>query len=143
MIKVKNTSSKSQHDKKAYPADQCEVFSVNKDRVRKGCAALLPIEQAQDIATIFNVLSHPTRVRLLRALASGEMCVCEISEVIGLSISATSHQLHQLRNLHICRSRSEGKLVFYSLQSSFVLSLLNDCAHFVTESSAHKGAKNV
>jgi len=113
--------------------DKCGTYSVDRERVRCGRAALLPDEQTRDIAELFKVLAHPTRVKLIRALASGEMCVCEISEVVGLSISATSHQLHQLHDLRLVHSRSEGKRVHYSLQAPFLVSLLDDCAGHVSE----------
>lgn len=121
---------------KADAVEHCGVFVVDEARVRRGRAALPPSEQAQEIADTFKMLAHPTRVRLIRALASGELCVCEISEVVGLSVSATSHQLHQLKDLRIVRSRSEGKLVHYSLHSPFIVSLLDDCARHLTEQGA-------
>jgi ArsR family transcriptional regulator len=100
--------------------------------VRRGRAALPLDEEIQDTSDTFKVLAHPTRVKMIRALASGELCVCEISEIIGLSVSATSHQLHQLRNLRIVRSRTEGKLVHYSIQAPFVVALLDSCTRHIS-----------
>ena len=128
MARTRTTASASTNGERSAAVETCSVFSVDQERVRRGRAALPPDEQARDIADTFKVLAHPTRVKLISALASGEMCVCELSEVVGLSVSATSHQLHQLRDLRLVRSRSEGKLVHYSLQAPFVVSLLGDCA---------------
>jgi ArsR family transcriptional regulator len=100
--------------------------------VRRGRAALPPDEEIRDTSDTFKVLAHPTRVKMIRALAGGELCVCEISEVIGLSVSATSHQLHQLRDLRIVRSRTEGKLVHYSIQAPFVVALLDSCTRHIS-----------
>jgi DNA-binding transcriptional ArsR family regulator len=136
MAPRKTTASARPHGEKAVPADECRVFSINEERVHRGRAALPTDEQSQDIADIFKMLAHPTRVKLIRALASGEMCVCEISEVVGLSVSATSHQLHQLRDLRLVRSRAEGKLVHYALQAPFLVSLLEDCARHVSDLGA-------
>ena len=108
------------------------MFFVDEERVRRGSEALLPDAQTQDIADTFKVLAHPTRVKMIRALAAGELCVCEISEVVGLSVSATSHQLHQLRDLRLVRSRAEGKLVHYSIQDPYVLALIEDCARHIS-----------
>ena len=136
MARRKTTASAKVHGEKPVPADKCGVFSVDEERVRRGRAALPSEELSQEIADTFKMLAHPTRVKLIRALASGEMCVCEISEVVGLSVSATSHQLHQLRDLRLVRSRAEGKLVHYALQAPFLLSLLEDCARHVSDQGA-------
>lgn len=132
MAREKTTRSKKPHSRKVEADESCGVFSIDEERVRRGRAALPTAEQASEIADTFKMLAHPTRVKLIRALAAGELCVWEISEVVGLSVSATSHQLHQLKDLRIVRSRAEGKLVHYSLQASFIVSLLDDCARHVT-----------
>ncbi len=111
--------------------DRCGVFVIDPSRVQRGRAAVLADEVNADIAGTFKVLAHPTRVRIIQALAAGELCVCEISEVLGLSVSATSHQLNLLRNLRLVRARSEGKLVHYSLSDPFVVALLEDCTRHV------------
>jgi len=114
--------------KTEHSAKKCSVFSIDPKRVQQARKELFSDEQARDITETFKVLAHPSRVKMLKALSAGEMCVCEISEVIGLSISATSHQLHQLRNLRFVRCRTEGKLIYYSLEDPFLLTLLDDCA---------------
>ena len=126
----KQTTTPSRVNKTAKGESCCE-FSIDEKRVRLGRKNLLSEEMTRDVAETFRMIAHPTRVKMIRALAVGEMCVCEISEVIGLSISATSHQLHLLRSLRLVRSRSEGKQVYYSLQDSFVLALLEDCVRHV------------
>jgi DNA-binding transcriptional ArsR family regulator len=113
------------------PAARCRVFCVDAARVRRGRAALLPAPVVADIAGTFKVLAHATRVRLIQALAAGELCVCELSAVLGLSVSATSHQLATLRALRLVRGRAEGKLVWYSLSDPYVLALLEDCTRHV------------
>ncbi len=91
-----------------------------------------------DIAQTFKVLSHPTRVRIIQALSAGELCVCELSEVLDLSASATSHQLHLLRNRRLVRARAEGKLVHYTLSDPFVVALLDDCTRHVQREDAKR-----
>ena len=65
------------------------------------------------------------------ALAAGELCVCDLSEVLGLSVSATSHQRHSLRNLRLVRARSEGNLMHCALSDRFVVALLEGCTRHV------------
>lgn len=104
----------------------CEVYYVDEDRVGRVRDAMLPDDLVDQVAETFKVLAHPTRVRILRALAAEELCVCDLAQVLGMSISAISHQLRAMRQTKLVRHRTEGKLVYYSLRDRFVLALLED-----------------
>lgn len=110
----------------------CEVLLVNQDRVRRAREAGLGEELVAEVVETFKVLAGPTRVRIIRALAREELCVCDLAELLGLSISATSHQLQALRRARVVCHRTEGKLAYYSLRDPFVLALLDDCVRHVT-----------
>jgi ArsR family transcriptional regulator len=86
-------------------------------------AGILTVEQAQAVAGTFQVLGDPTRIRIVHALSLGELCTSDLAAVVEMSESAVSHQLRTLRQLHVVRSRREGKLVYYSLQDDHVRSL--------------------
>ncbi len=104
----------------------CQVHYVDGERVARVRDAMLSDEHAQEVADTFKMLAHPTRVRILRALAHEELCVCDLSQVLGLSMSATSHQLRAMRNSRLVRHRTEGKLAYYSLRDPFVIALLDE-----------------
>ncbi len=109
----------------------CGVFSVDEKRLKLAAKGLPDMDTAESIASTFKALAHPTRVRILRALGSTELCVCEISQTVGLSISATSHQLSLLKSRGLVKSRADGKQVHYSLGDPFVISILDECSrHF-------------
>ena len=73
-------------------------------------------EKVKLVASLHSALGDPTRLKILLALSHGEeLCVCDISHVIGLSVSATSHQLRLLRNLNLVNYRTDGKMVYYAL----------------------------
>jgi ArsR family transcriptional regulator len=84
---------------------------------------ILSVQQAQAVAATFQVLGDPTRVRIVHALSLGELCTSDLAGVVGMSESAVSHQLRTLRQLHVVRSRRDGKLVYYSLNDDHVRSL--------------------
>ena len=71
--------------------------------------------------------------RILLALDTGEMCVCDISETLGMSMSATSHQLRMLREAHLVSSRREGKNIFYSLCDDHVRVVLETAVEHLSE----------
>ncbi|RLB58975.1 MAG: transcriptional regulator [Deltaproteobacteria bacterium] len=114
----------------------CKVSRVDAQRVRRARAAMLPDEVVRDVADTFKVLAHPTRIRIVRALATEELCVCDLAALIGLSISATSHQLQAMRKIKLVRHRMDGKLAYYSLRDPFVLALLEDGVRHVTDGEA-------
>src|SRR5215208_6323954 len=86
---------------------------------------LLDERAAEELAATFAVLGDPTRVRLVDALAHGELCVSDLSAVVGLSESAVSHQLRLLRSLRIVRARRAGRQVYYQLDDSHIRTLLD------------------
>jgi len=69
------------------------------------------------ITDIFKLLADPTRLKILRVLFGSrkEMCVNEISEKIGMSHSATSHQLAKLEVRGIVSCARIGKKMCYEI----------------------------
>jgi ArsR family transcriptional regulator, lead/cadmium/zinc/bismuth-responsive transcriptional repressor len=69
------------------------------------------------IAEMFGALADPTRVRMLYALSTGEMCVRDLAVVTGISESAVSHQLRTLRDRRLVTSRRAGTVIYYVLDN--------------------------
>ena len=103
----------------------CTVFAVDGERVVRAKAALLSDDVAEDVTDIFKVLAHPTRVGILRALTNEPLCVCDLAQVLDLSVSAISHQLRALRQARLVECRMDGKLAYYSIREPLLLSLLD------------------
>jgi len=78
-----------------------------------------------DLSDLFKILSDPTRLKILSAVGDGEVCVCCISEVLGMSMSAVSHQLKTLRQAHLVKSRRDGRNIYYSLDDHHVRTMLD------------------
>ncbi len=71
-----------------------------------------------EIVNVFKALSDPTRLRILLLLQHGELCVCEVEEVLGMKQSRISRHLNILRNAGLIEARNVGRWVFYSLVNS-------------------------
>ena len=93
----------------------CDVFGINKEAVDNVRSHMLDHQLVAYTAEIFKVLGDPTRMRLLHALAQRELCVCDLSAVLGMTQSAISHQLRDIRSARLVRYRKAGKIVFYTL----------------------------
>jgi len=67
------------------------------------------------IITIAKALSDPNRVRALMMLHEGELCACQIIDVLGLAPSTVSKHMSVLRQAGLVRGRKQGKWMYYSL----------------------------
>lgn len=106
--------------------DVCELFCYNKAKVNMLRKSLPYSGKLTELAEIFKVLGDTTRVKILLSLSKGELCVCDIAHILGLSISAISHQLRLLRNLGLVKYRSDGKMAFYSLDNTHIMRLVKE-----------------
>ena len=98
---------------------QCEEFCVHDQVLEKLQERKIDEAQSQQTAELFK-----TRVKILYYLLQAELCVCDLTVLVGSSQSAVSHQLRVLRNLRIVQGRKEGKQVFYSICNDHVQRLL-------------------
>lgn len=78
----------------------------------------MPATQRQDriAAEVFKALGHPARVRMLRTLAEGERCVCDLVEVSGLGWSTVSRHLAVMKAAGVLVDEKRGKQVIYRLE---------------------------
>jgi len=75
-----------------------------------------PIERYDARARIAKALGHPSRLVMLDALADGELCVCELTELVGSDQSTVSKHLSVLKQAGIVSDRKEGTMTFYRLK---------------------------
>ena len=87
---------------------------------------LIELDDAGRVSAQFKLLGDPTRVRLLYALReAGELCVCDLAELVGSAESSVSHALRLLRTAGVVRNRRTGRMIFYSLADTHVRLLLD------------------
>jgi ArsR family transcriptional regulator len=112
----------------------CDVFCINKEAVEDVRSKMLNPQLVADATEIFKVLGDPTRMRLLYALAQRELCVCDLTAVLGMTQSAISHQLRVLRSARLVRYRKAGTIVYYSLADAHVVQLIDGGVDHARES---------
>ena len=104
--------------------DGCTVRVVHFDRVAKARDEAIPERELNRLSLIYKVLGDPTRLKMAMALKQGEMCVCDLAALLGLSESAVSHQIRRLKDLALVKSRREGQILYYSLDDLHVVELI-------------------
>lgn len=113
----------------------CDIPHLDAVHAATREAQLLSSATVLEIAATFGVLGDPTRIRILDALTGGELCVCDIATLAGISESAVSHQLRLLRGMRLVRSRRAGRQVFYTLDDQHIVELLRLAVTHVEESA--------
>lgn len=115
---------------------RCDMTAVHAETVERVKGRMLGDETMTDLADLFKMFADSTRVKILYALHAadavwdegaktadarkGELCVCDISALLGMTSSAVSHQLRALRQTRLVKYRRSGKVVYYSLDDEHV-----------------------
>jgi ArsR family transcriptional regulator len=108
--------------------DDCDACIIHAGAVEKAKEKSLELSgnTITRLSDIFKIMGDPTRLRIIHALSTGEMCVCDIAAVLGMEHSAISHQLRLLRNMRVVKFRKAGKEALYTLDDEHVIRLFNE-----------------
>jgi DNA-binding transcriptional ArsR family regulator len=104
--------------------EACQVKCLNPTKVKRLAKMMPAKEQVAELSDLFQLLSDANRIRTLFALSHAEVCVCDLSAILGMSDSAVSHQLRLLRALRLVKSRRDGRIIYYSLTDKHITKLL-------------------
>jgi DNA-binding transcriptional ArsR family regulator len=114
-------------------AAPCDATHLDSGATEARRQRLVPDREVEALAETFRILGDPTRVRILDVLAMGELCVCDIAELVDISESAVSHQLRLLRGMRLVRPRRAGRQVYYSIDDHHIISLFQQGLRHVME----------
>lgn len=81
-------------------------------------------EDPDGMVEILKAAADPCRLRILKLLKVGELCVCEIVTALDRRQSSTSHHLSVLREAGLVRERKDGKWSYYRLADGAVVEML-------------------
>ncbi len=106
---------------------------------------VLDTDTAMRTASLFAVLSDPTRLQVVYALLraeSGELCVGDLAAGLKRDDTTISHQLRVLRNQQIVAMRKAGRIVYYRLVDEHIRQLLElGITHSNEASTSSKGTE--
>ena len=111
----------------------CEFMHAHESEVERVRAKMPPEKMLYDLAELYKVFGDGTRIKILYVLFEAEMCVCDIAALLGMTVSAISHQLRVLKNARLVRYRRDGKAIFYSLADEHVRTMLSQGMEHILE----------
>lgn len=105
-------------------APKCACEELHPDRIAHADGMMPNEEELFALADLYKIFSDSTRIRILYVLYETELCVCDIAEMLGMNLSAISHQLRLLKQARLVKFRRAGKTVYYSLADDHIHSIL-------------------
>lgn len=113
--------------------DRCECTIIHEDIVNKVKDTMPEDENLYDLAELFKVFGDTTRIKILYALFSSEMCVCDMAALLNMTQSAISHQLRVLKQARLVKYRKSGKVVYYSLDDEHIQHIFDEGLNHINE----------
>ena len=121
----------------AIDAEGCDVACLHPDTIRPVIGRSLSTEGSATVASLFAVLADPSRARILHLLAiADDLCVCDMALVLGMTVSALSHQLRFLRERGVVIRNKVGRMAYYRLDDDHIRRLVLDAAAHAAEAVA-------
>ena len=111
----------------------CDCEVIHNDVVNKIKKLFPQDELIFELADFYKIFGDTTRVKILYALDKAELCVCDISALLNMTISAVSHQLKILRDSNLVSTRRDGKVVYYSLADNHVKEIIECGIEHISE----------
>ena len=90
-------------------------------------------------AGFFKVVGDETRMKILCAISTDELCVNDIAAAVDMTKSAVSHQLRLLKDEGLVKARRDGKNMFYSLDDQHVVDLIDSAFVHIAHKSHEEG----
>lgn len=111
--------------------DVCEVQCINEILVKRVQKQMPDPTTMHQVADLFAALGDPTRAKIMVALSKAELCVCDLAVLLGMTLSAVSHQLRLLRHLGLVKYRKTGRMAYYSLDDEHAGELLTQALQHI------------
>jgi len=112
------------------------------DRVKRNYLMEIGEEELGRILNILSVITDKTRMKILFLLMENEnMCICELSSLLGITRSAVSQHLSILKEMSLLSSRKDGKFVYYSIKNKNIRKLLLSFKEFIRKEVKDGGIK--
>ncbi|MBQ1265482.1 MAG: helix-turn-helix transcriptional regulator [Proteobacteria bacterium] len=106
---------------------------IHQEAVNAAKDVMLDAQTYTDLASLLRHFGDPNRLRILQALAHVELCVGDLAALLGVTKSAVSHQLKDLKLAKLVISRRDGQLVYYSLADDHVRSIFDIALEHLNE----------
>lgn len=104
--------------------DTCQIYCYDEEKVNRIQGNLQTVD-ISSVAQMLKAIADENRAKITYALCQDdELCVCDIANIIGVTVANASHHLRSLHKQGIVKFRKEGKLAFYSLDDEHIRQIM-------------------
>lgn len=104
--------------------DTCEIFCYDEEKVNR-IQGDLQTADISGVSQMLKAITDENRAKITYALCrEDELCVCDIANILGVTVANASHHLRTLYKQRIVNYRKEGKLSFYSLNDEHIKQIM-------------------
>ncbi len=104
--------------------DTCEIYCYDEEKVNRIQGDLNAVD-ISNVAQMLKAIADENRAKITYALCQDdELCVCDIANIVGVTVANASHHLRKLHKLGVVKFRKEGKLAFYSLDDEHIKQIM-------------------
>lgn len=104
--------------------DTCEIYCYDEEKINRIQGNLQTVD-ISSVAQMLKAIADENRAKITYALCQDdELCVCDIANIIGVTVANASHHLRTLHKQGIVKFRKEGKLAFYSLDDEHIRQIM-------------------
>jgi ArsR family transcriptional regulator, lead/cadmium/zinc/bismuth-responsive transcriptional repressor len=111
----------------------CNCSIIHEDVINRVKKEITDDESLYNMSEFFKMFGDGTRLKIINALMLSEMCVCDISALIGMNQSVISHHLTILRDSRVIKFRRDGKIIYYSLCDEHISLIFNQGLTHINE----------
>lgn len=115
---------------------QTENLNEYVSELRRIAESLVAPNVLRRESRLVKAIANETRLKMLRLLSKGEMCVCELTIALDLTQPTTSHHLTILENVGLVEAKKEGKWVFYRIAEPKVVENLLEFLKIASQQSS-------
>ncbi|EFV74593.1 metalloregulator ArsR/SmtB family transcription factor [Cytobacillus sp. FSL W8-0315] len=104
--------------------DTCEIYCYDEEKVNRIQGDLKAVD-ISSVAQMLKAIADENRAKITYALCQDEeLCVCDIANIVGVTVANASHHLRTLHKQGVVKFRKEGKLAFYSLDDEHIKQIM-------------------
>lgn len=104
--------------------EACEIFCYDEEKVNRIQEDIETVD-ISGVSEMLKSIADVNRAKITYALCQDEeLCVCDIANILGITVANASHHLRTLYKQGVVTFRKEGKLAFYSLEDQHIKEIM-------------------